>query len=57
MVSPRRPSESFLIHKLLRDEDGHAIYRVSGDPMPPDEGLPHADLSAIAIWIETGALE
>jgi hypothetical protein len=55
MVTPRRPSESFLLHKLLRDDHGAAIEGVLGDPMPPDEPLPHADLVALMRWIEGGA--
>lgn len=56
MVSPRRPSESYLVQTLLRDPDGTAIYGVLGEPMPPDEPLAHADMTAIARWIEGGAL-
>lgn len=56
MVTPRRPSESFLIHKLLRDQDGSAIDGVLGHPMPKGEGpLPYRDLVDIARWIEGGA--
>lgn len=54
MVAPRRPSESFLVHKLLRD-DGEPLHGVLGDAMPPDEPLPYADLLAIVQWIEGGA--
>lgn len=56
MVSERRPSESFLLHKLLRDADGTVIHGVLGDAMPPDGALPYPDLVAIATWIEAGAL-
>lgn len=56
MISPGRPSESYLIQTLLRDPDGTALYGVLGDPMPPDEPLPHADMTALALWIEGGAL-
>lgn len=56
MVSPRNPSESFLIHKLLRDEDGSAIYGVLGEAMPPQAPLPYADAVDLARWIEAGAL-
>lgn len=55
LVTPRRPSESFLLHKLLRDADGAAIHGVLGDPMPPDEPLPYPDIVRIARWIEGGA--
>lgn len=55
MVAPRKPSESFLVHKLLRDDDGSALYGVLADPMPPDEPLAYADLLAIVQWIASGA--
>jgi hypothetical protein len=55
MVAPRSPSESFLVHKLLRDADGEALYGVLGDAMPPDEPLAYADLLAIVQWIVDGA--
>jgi hypothetical protein len=55
MVAPRSPSESFLVHKLLRDDDGGALYGVLGEPMPPDEPLAYADLLAIVQWIVDGA--
>jgi hypothetical protein len=44
MVSPTRPSESYLVQTLLRDPDGSALYGVLGEPMPPDEPLAHADM-------------
>ncbi len=56
MVTPRIPSESFLLHKLLRDPDGSAIHGVHGDAMPKGDPLPHADYVALARWIEDGAL-
>ena len=56
MVSPRRPSESFLVQVLLRDDDGEALHGVRGDPMPPDAPLPYADKVQIVRWIEGGAL-
>jgi len=40
----------------LRDEDGHALRGILGDPMPADGTLPYADYVAIALWIEAGAL-
>jgi hypothetical protein len=55
MVSLRRPSESFLVHKLLREKDGDALRGVLGDAMPKDGELPYADYVAIASWIEHGA--
>ena len=56
MVTPRTPSESFLLHKLLRDPDGSAIHGVLGDAMPKGAPIPYADYVAIARWIEDGAL-
>ncbi len=56
MVSPRRPSESYLVQTLLRNPDGSALYGVLGEPMPPDEPLPHPDMVMIVRWIEGGAL-
>ncbi|MFO7562707.1 MAG: Ig-like domain-containing protein [Enhygromyxa sp.] len=55
MVTPRRPAESYLVHKLLRSADGQALHGLRGDPMPPDAPLPHADLVRIAHWIADGA--
>lgn len=56
MVVPRRPSESFLVQVLLRDDDGQALHGVRGDPMPPDDPLPYPEMLAIVRWIEGGAL-
>jgi hypothetical protein len=56
MISPRRPSESYLVQTLLREPDGSALYGVLGEPMPPDEPLPHPDMVMIVRWIEAGAL-
>jgi hypothetical protein len=56
MVSPRLPSESFLVHKLVRTEDGEPLRGVLGDAMPQDAPLPYADYVAIARWIEAGAM-
>jgi len=56
MVAPRRPSESFLVQVLLRDDDGQALHGVRGDPMPPDAPLPYPEMLAIVRWIEGGAL-
>ncbi|MEE9384636.1 MAG: hypothetical protein V3V08_14625 [Nannocystaceae bacterium] len=55
MVSPRRASSSYLIHSLLRQEDGRAIRGVVGDPMPPNRPLPYRHMVDIARWIESGA--
>jgi hypothetical protein len=55
MITPRRPSESYLIHKLLRTAAGERLHAVRGRAMPPDEPLPHADLARIAHWIADGA--
>lgn len=56
LVSPRRPSESFLVQKLLRDHDGDPLQGILGDAMPPDEPLPYRDAVRIAEWIEAGAM-
>lgn len=56
MVVQRRPSESYLVQVLLRDEDGRALHGVRGDPMPPDAPLPHHEMVSIVRWIEGGAL-
>jgi hypothetical protein len=55
MITARRPSESYLLHKLLRTREGERLHAVHGEAMPPDEPLPHADLARIAHWIESGA--
>jgi hypothetical protein len=55
MITTRRPSESYLVHKLLRTSDGERLHALHGEPMPPDEPLPHADLVRIAHWIASGA--
>lgn len=54
MVSPRLPSESFLVHKLLK-QHGERLRGVLGDAMPKDGELPYPDYVAIARWIEAGA--
>jgi hypothetical protein len=54
MVTARSPSESFLVHKLLRDGDS-SIHGVLGDPMPPDRQLEYPQLVSIMRWIEGGA--
>ena len=55
MVAPRDSSQSFLLHKLLREDDGDALFGVLGDPMPPEAPLPYADQLVIIQWIESGA--
>jgi hypothetical protein len=55
MVTARRPSESYLLHKLLRTSEGESLWSLHGEPMPPDDPLPHADMVRIAHWIESGA--
>ena len=57
MVSARRPSESFLVHKLLRDHDDQPLQGILGDAMPPDEQLAYADYVMIATWIAGGAVK
>lgn len=54
MVAPRDPSQSFLLQKLLHEED-EALLGVLGDPMPPDEPLAYLDLLRIVQWISDGA--
>jgi hypothetical protein len=56
MVTARRPSESYLLHKLVRTSEGEPLHGLLGEAMPPDEPLPHADLVRIAHWIASGAL-
>ncbi|MCA9693332.1 MAG: Ig-like domain-containing protein [Nannocystaceae bacterium] len=56
MVAPRVPAESYLIHTLLRDADGHALRGVLGDPMPPGEPASYAHALSLVRWIEAGAL-
>ena len=56
MVTPRRPSESFLLHKVLRS-DGDALAGVNGNAMPPgDTAIPYGDYVMLARWIRDGAL-
>lgn len=56
MITARRPSESYLLHKLVRTREGEPLHALRGEAMPPDEPLPHADMVRIAHWIESGAL-
>ncbi len=55
MITPRRPAESYLVHKLVRTLDGDELHAVHGQAMPPDEPLPHADMVRVAHWIHDGA--
>ena len=55
MVAPRRPSDSYLIQKLLKTDDGQAIHLVRGSAMPPESSLAHVELASIARWIADGA--
>lgn len=55
MVTPRHPSESFLLHKVLREPRGEALAGVRGEAMPPGGPLPYPDLVDLARWIEAGA--
>lgn len=55
MVAPRDPSQSFLLHKLLRDHSGEPLDGILGEAMPPNAPLGYTDLVAIARWIEGGA--
>jgi len=54
MITVRSASESFLVHKLLRDDEA-SIHGVLGDPMPPDGPLDYQDLVSIMLWIQGGA--
>lgn len=55
MVTPREPSESYLLHKLLHEPHGEALFGVRGDPMPPGEDeLEYEDLVEVARWIDAG---
>lgn len=54
MITVRSASESFLVHKLLRDDEA-SIHGVLGDPMPPDHPLDYQDFVSIMRWIEAGA--
>lgn len=55
MVTPRRPSESFLIHKLLR-EDGAPLHGIRGNAMPLGaDRIAYTDFVDLARWIEAGA--
>ena len=47
MVTPRRPAESYLIHKLLRTAAGDELHGVHGEAMPPMGPASHADMSRI----------
>jgi len=55
MVAPRDPSQSFLLHKLLR-ADGEPLHGIVGEAMPPEGPLPYQDLVAVARWIDGGAV-
>ena len=54
-VEPGYPEYSFLIHKLTRDDAGHALPGLNGDPMPPWGPLTPLELAQIYGWIEQGA--
>jgi hypothetical protein len=54
MITVRSASESFLVHKLLRDDEA-SIHGVLGDPMPPAGPLEYQDLVSMMRWIEAGA--
>ncbi|MEM7151935.1 MAG: hypothetical protein AAF799_03790 [Myxococcota bacterium] len=54
MVAPRDPSQSFLLQKLMHEDDD-ALLGVLGDPMPPDDPLAYLDLLRIVQWISDGA--
>jgi len=57
MVAPFDPSGSFLVHKLLRDEDGEPLRGVLGASMPRDRPqLDYEDLRRIMQWVADGAV-
>jgi len=57
MITPRDPSQSFFIHKLLRDRDDERLEGILGDAMPVGgPPIPYSDYVAIARWVEAGAL-
>ncbi len=53
-VTPGDPSQSSLIHVLMRDQAGEPLHEVR-EAMPPDQPLAFADLVALARWIDDGA--
>lgn len=55
MVTPREPSQSYLIQKLIRTASGERLHALQGEPMPPNAPVPHADLVRVARWIASGA--
>lgn len=55
MVSPERPANSYLIQKLVHTDDGEALWRVQGGPMPPEGPLDIQDRARVAQWIAAGA--
>jgi hypothetical protein len=55
LITPGHAAESYFVQKLLRNEEGAALYAVQGDAMPPGDALPHPDLARIAHWISGGA--
>ncbi len=55
MIAARNPSESYLVHKLLKGRDGGPLHGVLGDAMPLDGELPYPVLVDLVRWIEDGA--
>jgi hypothetical protein len=59
MIAPHNPSESYLLHKVLRDpdkDDGSPLHGVIGDAMPLGTvPLPYPMFVDLALWIEAGA--
>jgi hypothetical protein len=55
LVAPGLPSESYLIHKLVRLGETEGLPGLRGGPMPPNAELVWADRASLAAWILGGA--
>lgn len=55
LVAQRRPSNSYLIQKLQRTDEGHALLGVLGEAMPLEGSVSVEQMSRLAVWIATGA--
>lgn len=54
-VRPGFASWSYLIFKVLRESEGHALPGVFGEPMPPKTPIKTKELRQLAQWINDGA--